>query len=297
MLKYLAKKYFLRQGLLDAKSAESLLERLKSAQPLDDGSTLQPNQVAVIKLLQNSIDEKLGDFASEYDSLTEEQLSSMVRKQTETNTEFFSLLVKEGYINGSDLNAELEKLRQYYGLNALGISRNLKEDFDQILSEIISSKDFYANEYARIALKYILRFIGTSIKFGDSAHVENYYAERIILQKLVTSTDRYFIAIASEKASLQSFNDGIDNVFAPDSAESRYGSLFSFINCITNIFHCMVSKEKEVLFADSTNVYKHSTITVNESCYLVPMYIDDMRLDLLVGYGTKPYFSTISHNI
>ena len=302
MFEYFAGKYFVQSGVLNQNQANSVIKRLMMIEPqaaawkIDKG-LLKENQVALIQMLQNTISQKLGDLASEYEGFTDAQLNSMVSKQTEISSVFIGLLIKGGWIDESNLTTELDKFRNYYELNRPGISRNLKEDFDSILRDFFNSGDYFANEFATITLKFLLRFIGPSIRFNKSSHVKEYTAQRMIVQKAVTSKERYFIAIAADKISLQNFNDGIESSFASVFPKTRYSSLCSLINCVTNIFQCMIANEKEVLLVDEPCVYKYSTINVNENCYLMSLQIEDTKLGLLVGYGTTPNFSTITHNI
>lgn len=303
MIEYFTGRYLMQSGLITKDKLNMLLTWLKnvdsSGKPLntDDHNILKDNHIAFIQMIQNTVDEKLGDFASEYDGLTDEQMKIMVRKQQSLNTVFFNYLVIEGIVELDHLSGELEKMRNYYALNQPGISRNLKDDFDSILGRFVNASDYYTNEYAMIVMKYILRFVGTRIKFLDSKSIKNYSAERIALQKVVTTEGRYFIGLCGEKLVLQRFNDAIENIFKPMRRDTRYGSLCSFLNCISNIFQCLIAREREVTLVDMANVYKFSTIIINEKCHILPMVVEDMRLDLIIGCGNKPNFATITHNI
>lgn len=303
MFEYFTGKYFVNEGLMTKDKCNEIFAQLKVAyanlqkiKP-DEHSLLENNHIALIHLLQNTINEKIGDLAFEYEGVKDDQLKNIVRNQQTISTMFFNQLLVEGIIVPERLSAELEKFRTYYSLNSPGVSRNLKEEFDAILSTFVKCGDYYAKEYALIALKYILRFVGTRICFDDSYSAFSYSSERIALQKIVTKEKRYFLGISGNKPVLQRFNDNIANSFTPADKNARYGSLFSFLNCISNILQCLIAKESEVMFVDTANVYKYTTIFATENCFVLPLIIEDMKLDIVVGYGTKPNFATISHNI
>lgn len=301
MIEYFAGRYLISAGIITRHKLDELLAWLRVAATdstkISQDTLMRDNQVNLIRMLQNTIDEKLGDLASDYSSLTSEQTYSMTKKQHVLNMAFFNQLLVSGALTVDNLSQELEKFRNYYALNLPGISRNLKDDFDSILSSFIHAGDYYANEYAKIALKYIMRFVGTRVSFGEASGVFSFSAERIAIQKVVTADKRYFLGIAGDKKFIQSFNDGIQSSFNSHATDSRYTALIPFLNCITNIFQCLIALEKEVIFQDKVNVYKYSTIFVNDHCDVLTMSVEDMKLSLVIGYGERPNFATISHNI
>lgn len=303
MFEYFVGRYLVNEGLMTRSKHDEIFARLKvvhtNLQKLkpEEQNLLENNQIALIQLLQNSINEKIGDLAFEYEGVKNEQLKTIMRNQQTISAIFFNQLIAENIIANDKLSAELEKFRTYYSLNSPGVSRNLKEDFDAILSKFVLCNDYFAKEYALIALKYILRFVGTRICFDDSYGTFSYSSERIALQKIVTNGKRYFLGISGSKPILQRFNDNIANSFAPIDKNARYGSLFSFLNCISNILQCLIARENEVQLVDAAGIYKYTTIFATENCFVLPLIIEDMKLDIVVGYGTRPNFATISHNI
>lgn len=259
---------------------------------------LENNQVALIQLLQNTIDEKLSDLAAEYDMYNaDEQMKSLVKKREALNTVFFNQLIVEGILTPDKLTPLLEKMRNYYALNTPGISRNLKETFEIILGSFIQAGDYYAGEFAMILLKYMLRFVSPNLVPQKSFHAKEFFSERIALEKVVTNKHRYFIAICGEKPTMQKFNDNITNCFKTSRNDTRYASMCAFLSCVANIFQCVIAKEKEVIQVDMANVYKFSTVNVYEECVVLPLTIDNMPLNILIGYGDKPNCATITHNI
>ncbi|MCL2694632.1 MAG: hypothetical protein FWE60_05965 [Oscillospiraceae bacterium] len=303
MIDYFAGKYFVQEGLLSADKLNEIMTRqnvvhanFKKIEE-DASSFLEENQVMLIKLLQNTIDEKLGDLAFEYGGTDGEEFKFAVRKQQVLNTAFFDQMIVEGIITPDMFTGLLERFRNYYSLNSPGISHKLKHDFDVILGANVNTVERYANEFMNIALKYILRFVGTNIKFEKAKPCKSYFARRIALQKVVTDPRRYFLGICGDKEIMQNLNDGIENIFAHKRRDTRYSALCAFLDCISHVFQCLIMTEKNVLLVDSPNVYKFVTITADKQIYAMPVTVRDMPFEIIAGYGDKPNFAVMSHNI
>gem|GEM_PF-1183184 len=305
MIDYFAGKYFVQEGLLKAEKLTEIMTRQNvvhdnySKIGQDASSFLEENQVMLIKLMQHTIDEKLGDLAFEYGGVDEEKFRFTVKKQEMLNTAFFDQLIVEGIITPDLLAPLLEKMRNYYGLNSPNISHNLKHDFDVILGAHVDTGERFANEYLGIALKYILRFVGTNIKLGKANPVRSYFAKRAAIQKVVTDPRRYFIGICAEKAVLHSFNDGLGNSFTNTNTckDSRYSALCAFLDCISNVFQCIIMTEKNVLLVDDSSVFKFATIASENKIFVMPLTVWDMNVEIITGFGDKPNFAVMSHNL
>ncbi|MCL2077874.1 MAG: hypothetical protein FWH08_05640 [Oscillospiraceae bacterium] len=304
MIDYFAGKYFVQEGLMSTEKLKEIMTRqnvinANFVKIADDASSfLGENQMALIKLLQHAIDEKLGDLAFEYGGVDEEQFKFTVRKQEILNTAFFDQLIVEGIITPDMVAHLLEKMRNYYALNSPGVSRRLKHDFDIILGTHINTGENFTNEYMNIALKYILRFVGANIKFGMAKPVRSYFAQRVAIQKVVTDTRRYFLGICGEKSTLHNMNDGMENLFPhTHRKDTRYSALCAFLDCISNVFQCLIMTEKNVLLVDSPIVYKFVTIAADKQIFVLPITVRDIPFELVVGYGDKPNFAVMSHNI
>jgi hypothetical protein len=305
MIDYLAGKYFVQEGLMTRDKLTEIMTRQNVIHEnfikleKDANSFLEENQIMLIKMVQNTIDEKLGDLAFEYKGVEEEKFKFTVRKQQLLNTAFFDQLIVEGIITPDMVTSLLEKMRNYYGLNHPNISHNLKHDYDIIIGTHVNTGELFVNEYMKIALKYILRFVGTNIKLGISQPMRSYFAKRAAIQKVVTDPRRYFIGICAEKETLQRFNDGIENSFPHHSArDMRYSALCAFLDCISQVFQCLIMTEKNVLFVDNANVFKFVTIAASEKqIFSMPLTIRDMQVELIAGFGDKPNFAVMSHNL
>ena len=267
----------------------------------EQGSFLDDKHVALIKLLQNTINEKLGDLAFEYGGVEEERFKSTVRKQDILNTAFFDQLIVEGIITPDKVAPLLEKMRGYYALNLPGISHNLKHDFDIILGKLINTGESFSAEYMTIAVKYILRFIGTNIKFhACKTCARSYFAKRAAIQKVVTDPRRYFLGICGEKEILQNINDCLVRNFPVSLStmnNSRYYALFAFLDCISQVFQCHIQPEKNVLLVDNANMFKYVTIAADNTIYALPLSVMDMEFEVIIGFGDKPNFAVVSHNL
>jgi hypothetical protein len=303
MIDYFAGKYFVQEGLLKNEKLMEIMTRQNVVRDnynkleKDANSFLEENQVMLIKLMQHTIDEKLGDLAFEYGGVNEEKFKFTVKKQEMLNTAFFDQLIVEGIITPDSLAPLLEKMRNYYGFNSPNISHHLKHDFDVILGAHVNTGERYANEYMSIALKYILRFVGTNIKLGKANPVRSYFAKRAAIQKIVTDPRRYFIGICAEKEVLQNFNDGLGNSFVHSRKDTRYSALCAFLDCISNVFQCLIMTEKNVFLIDNSNVYKFATIASEKQIFVMPLTVRDMPVEIIAGFGDKPNFAVMSHNL
>ena len=307
MIDYFVGRYLLNTNIITKDRLHEVMAWLKiehnSVSVSEMTALLAENQIAFIALLQNTIDEKLGELASEYGGpaardIEKEQNFVAIRRQHELNTAFFGKLIAEGVVAREALTPTLEKMRKYYALNVPGVSKTFRDEFDSILGMFLTTENYYANQYAIVALNYILRFVGTKVVFDNATEVFSYSAERMMIQKVITKDERYFLGFAGDKTAMQEFNDDRDDGnFASADSNFRYGALLSFINCITNVFQCLIGSEREVILVDSANMYKFSTIFANEHCHVIPLVLKDTKLNLVIGYGTKPNFATISHNV
>jgi len=212
----------------------------------------------------------------------------------DSNLLFFKGLYRT--ILKDSLAAELSAFEQHYSLNGQGVSMAFAGDAEAVFVSFANSRDFFANQYMTILIKYILRFIGGKIDFSRSMGKFSHSAERMMVQKIVTNDTRYFIGISGEKKTLHKLNAALKNSFA-SGGSIFYDSLSTFLNCVSCIFQSFVEKEKQILLIDSPHIYKYSTVKANENFTLLPITVGDMKLGLLVGYGNKPNFATISHNI
>jgi hypothetical protein len=303
MIDYFAGKYFVQEGLLKADKLTEIMTRqnvinANFSKIGDDASSfLEENQVMLIKMLQNTIDEKLGDLAFEYGGADEEHFKFTVRKQQILNTAFFDQMIVEGILTPDLVAPLLENMRNYYALNSPGVSHKLKHDFDVILGTHINTGERYINEYMNIALKYILRFVGTNIKLGKANPVRSYFAKRAAIQKVVTDPRRYFLGICADKEILQSFNDGLENSFTHGQKDNRYSALCAFLDCISNVFQSLIMTEKNVLLVDISGVFKFATIASEKQIFVLPLTVRDMSVEIIAGFGDKPNFAVLSHNL
>ncbi|MCL2633885.1 MAG: hypothetical protein FWD34_05150 [Oscillospiraceae bacterium] len=249
--------------------------------------------------LNKVVNRKLFELIAEYDPVSGNDAPQDI--DCEPNLMFFKGLTHENILSLDLLMNELELFDKHYSLDKDNCSKAFVDDIEAVFAWFINSKDYFANQYMIILLKYLLRFVSADINFSQSTNIFSYSAERMAIQKVVTGDTRYFIGICGEKAVLQELNDSLKNSFAPGEqnyiGHNRYDSLLTLINCVSCIFQSLIEKEKEINMVDNPVVYKYSTVSANENCSLLPVTVGEVHLDLLVGFGYRPNFANISHNI
>jgi hypothetical protein len=304
MIEYFAGQYLMNTEKLSPEKHIEILGWMKipnnEVNLVETANSLSPQQSAFIQLIQHALDAKLSELTDEYDDNASAISTLKVLTQHTMNTAFFGKLIRENILTPEELTPVLGQMRNYYEFNKPKISDNLKKDVNAILSMFVSTDDYYADEYAKIALKYIMRFAGTKMKLDESKSVFSYSAERMMLQKITTYTSddnlerRYFIGFCGDKKVLQDFNDGLTGTTVKDTPDSlRFAALANMINCITTVFKSIKGYGE----IEPESIYKYSTIFATENCFVIPIVFDEMKLSLVVGYGQRPNFAVIQHNV
>jgi len=295
MFHYLFGRYLTNAKRLTPEKLSGLIERSRleiiiGRRGFEEGS---PEYDGILKAGE-AVNRKLSELIAAYDTSSAPQNASL---RYTPNYLFFKGLIRENIIPADGLTDELALFTKYYALDKDGVSKNFETDAEAIFASFVNSGDYFANQYMTVMIKHILRFVGANVNFSQSSVVFSYSAERMAVQKVVTGSGRYFIGIGAEKAAMIRLNGELADDYA-GGQQRHYDNLLSCFNSVSCMFQSMIEREKEIMFVDSPTVYKFSTVSVDEQCFMLPITVDeDLRLDLLVGFGEKPNFAKISHNI
>ncbi|MDR0223242.1 MAG: hypothetical protein LBI38_06915 [Oscillospiraceae bacterium] len=298
MFEYLFGRYLINTGKITPEKLSGLIDCSNAESLIRENARGEEGFYAEIERLDAVLNSKLSELIAEYDARAGAVNPKEGRSGSYApNYLFFKRLIREKVIPADRLDGELREFEKHYSLGEDGVSRVFGDDTEMVFASFIDSRDYFANQYMAILLKHILRFVGAGIRFSPGSGVFSYSAERMAVQKVVAGDERYFIGICGDKPTLQKLNDSLARDFAAGGYDGRYDSLRTFLNCVSCIFQSVIEKEKSIYLLDSPFVYKFSTVSANESCFLLPVTVGDTRLDLLIGFGIKPNFATISHNI
>jgi len=295
MFEYLFGRYLTNSKRLTPEKLSGLIERSKLEIIIGRrGFDRESAEFAEITRLAGCVNRKLSELIIGEPEIAD---NGQVRRYT-PNFLFFKGLTREKIIESGNLLNELDLFEKRYALDKPGVSKAFETDAEAVLASFVNTGDFYANQYMTILVKHILRFVGANVSFAPSSGVFSYSAERMAAQKIITGGGRYFIGIGAEKRELLRLNAELADDFASGGQHWHYDNLLSCLNSVSCMFQSMIEREREILFLDSPAVYKYGTVSVDEQCFLLPITADDdLRLDLLVGFGEKPNFAKISHNI
>jgi len=300
MFEYLFGRYLMNSKRLTKEKLSGLIERSK-LEIVIGRHGFDPNSDAYgeISRLGVIVNRKLSELiASCNPSDRKDDEFTEAGKNYVPNFLFFKGLTRENVISPDDITGELKQFEKHYALDKDGVSKAFETDAEAVLAMFVNSGDYFANQYMTIMLKHILRFVGSNLKFSNSAGVFSYSAERFAAQKVVTAGARYFIGIGAGKSELQRLNDLLADDFASAGQHWHYDNLLSFFNSVSCMFQSLIEKEREIIFVDSPMVYKYSTVSADGQCFMLPLtFGETTRFDLLVGFGEKPNFAKISHNI
>ena len=298
MFEYLFGKYLMNSGRLTQEKLAELIDWSKAEEALSDSTEAFIDNSQEVERINTLILKKLSELTAEYDPVANVAAKTVIPEH-QPNLLFFKGLMRKNIIPKEAMGDELIAFTKYYFLEKEGFSKKFSDDAESVFASFVNSHDYFANQYMTILLKYIMRFVNAKIDFSPSSGVFSHFAERLAIQKVVAGDTRYFIGIGGEKITLQKLNDLLKPNFTAGGHGNnpRYDNLLTFLNCASCIFQSVIEKEKEIQLVDSPFIYKFSTVSANESCSLLPVSVGEFKLDLLIGFGYRPNFAKISHNI
>ncbi len=304
--KYLVEKDIISEE--DYKSAikQQLSVRVKLGTIAIADGLLTEEEVDLINRLQMQFDKRFGDIAVEKGLLSDTQVSELLQKQGNPYMQFIQVLMEQSSLTATVLDKTLNAFQKEYGYSDSDMEALKKGDIDSLMPIFAFSAKPYVTDIAALVVKNINRFITRNFYIEKLQHVTSFDYCHLAGQKTL-GKDTVSIALAEEKdenafALLASAFSGKTHTAASDDAFDAVGE---FINVNSGLFASELSKKEIEMDMEPTFAYKNQTVKGN--FYILPIYIDDKKLNLLIAVnddvtmGETPYaytkHETIVYNV
>lgn len=299
MFSQLFGKYLVEQGVLGyADYREAVSEHLRVRAKLGtiavaDGLLTQ-GQVDTIHTLQKQNDMMFGDIAVEKGLLTPEQVEELLKKQGNPYMQFLEVLLDSHKVSIEELESEFIAFQKENGFSHDDMQALKHDDFEQLVPIFAFSAKPYVTDIVSLMLRNINRFVSRDFYIDKIEHVKEMDYLCLAGQKTVgehtiqvglagETTTAGFLKIASAFAE--------EDYLAPE--EDALDSVCEFINCISGLFAADCSQKEESF--DMQPVYAYEKQTLVGDVYVLPIYIEDCEVKLIIGVDCDVEMGQICH--
>ncbi|MBP3677200.1 MAG: response regulator [Agathobacter sp.] len=255
---------------------------------------LTVEQAETINKLQKQFDKRFGDIAVEKKYLTEEQVEALLKKQGNPYMQFLEVLLDSEKASISEIETEFAAFQKENGFSRADMDALKHDDFEKLVPIYAFSSKPFVTDIVCLMLRNINRFVSRDFYMDKIEHVKEMSYTCLAGQK---SYGDYTIqlALAGEKTS-EGFLK-IASAFAGEdyatTEEDALDAVCEFINCTSGLFAAEQSKKDVEL--DMQPVYAYENQKLIGDVYVLPIYIEDCEVKLVIGIDSEVEMGQSSH--
>lgn len=243
---------------------------------------LSQKQADEINLLQTQQDKRFGDLAVEKGYLTEADVLHLLRMQGNPYLIFIQALEENNIMVKEDAEVLLNSFQKEYHFTNTQMQALKSGNIDEIIPIFIADLDERYTDFISLAIRNVIRFVSTKIRFEEISKVSTYHAKHIALQR--TEGDfNGMLAFASDNHSLTLLANGYAKENYNEVNEDVMDASCEFINCINGLFASKLAEQNVNIDMLPPENYTDHTITGEPGFYVLPLYICGEQVDLLVS--------------
>lgn len=293
--KYLVDKEIISMDDYNAAIAQQMAVRVKLGTIAIAEGLLTEEEVETINKLQMQFDKRFGDIAVEKGLLTPDQIDSLLKKQGNPYMQFIQVLMECGKLPATVLDRTLVAFQKENGFSDSDMDALKKDDLDSLVPIFAFSSKPYVTDLAGLVVRNINRFITRDFYISRIQHVQSMDYCYLAGQK-TSGADTIYLALAEEKnnGSFSCVASGFSGE-AYDTVDSdAYDAVCEFINVNSGLFASDLSqKEIEV---DMEPVFAYKDQTVAGDFYVLPVYIEGKKLNVVIAVNTEVEMGTTPYN-
>ena len=280
-------KYLVKKGVITNSDYRMLIrkhldERAKIGTIAVAEGLLTEGQAEHINKLQKLFDKYFGDIAIEKGFLTEEQVEDLLKKQGNPYMQFLEVILESGKVSVSQLDTELAAFQKEYGFTKQDMEALKQNDFDKLVPIFAVSSKPYVVDLICLVLRNIQRFVSRDFYIDKISRVEEMEYTCLAGQTTVGEHEiQIALAAQDDTSAFLNVASGFAGEYYTELQEDVLDAVCEFVNCTSGLF-ASVQSEKNVEL-DMQPVYAYKLQDVVGDVYVLPIYIDDREIQLVLA--------------
>ena len=292
-------KYLVNKGILTEEEYQGAIDKhLRVRVPIGTIAVaeglLTQTQVEEVHRLQKQFDKLFGDIAVEKGYLTEEQVEGLLRKQGNPYLQFLEVLLESGKMTISQMDTEFAAFQKENGFSEADIRALKKDDFERLVPIFAFCSKPYVTNLVSLVLRNINRFITRDFYIGKIYHLREMEYKCLAGQATV-GEHNIQLAFAAEKdtGAFLKLASAIGGEDYTEVGEDALDAACEFVNCISGLFAADLG-ELDVDM-DMEPVYAFENQEIFGEVYVVPLYIEDKEVKLIIDVDNEAELGQIPH--
>lgn len=292
-------KHLVKKGLITNEDYRELVEkqlyeRIKiGAIALAEG-LLTEEQVRHIHKSQKQFDKKFGEIAIEKGYLTESQVEELLRKQGNSYMKFLEALLESDKVTVAQVDAELENFQKENGFSKQDMEALKINDLEKVVPVFAVSSKPYVADLVCLVLRNVQRFVSRDFYIEKISRVHEMEYNCLAGQTSVGEhTIQLALAAQDDTRAFLRLASGFAEENYTEVKEDVLDAVCEFVNCMSGLF-AAVQSEKNVDF-DMEPVYAYEKQDVVGEVYVIPIFIEDKEVSLVIAVDEDAEMGQISH--
>lgn len=281
--------YLLENQKITAEQFSSCMDyikanRVKLGLIAENEGLLTRNQANELNYLQMQSDKRFGDLAVEKGYLTDADVSYLLGRQGNPYLIFVQALEEGRIMTREEIDTALAAFQTDYHLSDDVMKAIQDGDIEGLLPAFVEAEDPRYLSLIGLTLRNIVRFVSSYIRIDKGTFVSSLEARYIAYQH-TTGDYSGFLGFCCNDEGILALADGYAKEEFDTVDEDALDSVCEFTNCVNGLYATELSYQNISIDMQPPEFLFDSSIQNEGDFYVLPVYINGSRSDLIVKLG------------
>lgn len=258
--------------------------RVKLGLIAENEGLLTRAQANELNYLQMQSDKRFGDLAVEKGYLTDADVTYLLGRQGNPYLIFIQALEEGNVLTREEIDAALAAFQSDLALSDEELKAIQDGDIEGLLPAFMDVEDSRYLSLVGLTLRNIVRFITSYIRIEKGSFVSSLNASYIALQRTIGDYDG-FLGFCCDDDGILTLADGYAKEKFGVVDEDALDSVCEFTNCVNGLYATELSYQNISIDMQPPEFLFDSTIDGEGEFYVLPLYTEGRRCNLIVKLG------------
>ena len=246
-------------------------------------------QADEVNQLQKLQDRRFGDIAIEKGYLTDEQVGVLLKLQGDQYLLCIQVLTDRNLLSLEQIQKHIQAYKREGQFSALELDALKSGDLDRIIPIFTREASIppVMRDYMALMARNVVRFISGDLRLEPAQRINDYRSDYMAAQ-VMNGEFKLLVGIAGDSSAFLRAASIFGQERFTEINEDSLDSMCEFINCSNGLYASRMSEDDVELELSPPEMYKREVrLWTDGPMYLIPMYISDRRLDLVICLESK----------